>query len=165
MSVPVINSNTSETNMARRYSGKHGKAGSKKPSKDKVISWMNFSKEEIEQLVIKVAKTGKHPSQIGMVLRDSYGIPDVEKTTGKKITKILAEHKLSAELPEDLLHLLKKQINLQKHLGKNKKDMPVKRGLMITKSKIKRLVDYYKETGKLPKNWTYSEEQVKLIVG
>ena len=99
-----------------------------------------------------------------MVLRDSYGIPDVEKATGKKVNKIFAEHKLSAELPEDLLHLLKKQINLQKHLAVNKKDMPVKRGLMITKSKIKRLVDYYKQTGKLPKNWTYSEEQIKMIV-
>ena len=150
--------------MARRYSGKRGKAGSKKPSKDTPAPWMTFSKEEIEQLVVKISKTGKYPSQVGMVLRDSYGIPDVEKATGKKITKILAEHKLSAELPEDLLHLLKKQIYLQKHLAVNKKDMPVKRGLMITKSKIKRLVDYYKETGRLPKNWTYSEEQIKLIV-
>lgn len=151
--------------MARRYSGKHGKAGSKKPPKEKATPWLNYSPEEIEQLVIKIAKTGKHPSQIGMALRDSYGIPDVEKATGKKITKMLAEHKLLQELPEDLLYLLKKQIYLQKHLAINKKDMPVKRGLMITKSKIKRLVDYYKKTGKLPKNWTYSEEQVKFIVG
>lgn len=151
--------------MARRYSGKHGKAGSKKPSKEKTTPWLNYSPEEIEQLVIKVAKTGRHPSQIGMALRDSYGIPDVEKATGKKITKMLAEHKLLQEIPEDLLYLLKKQIYLQKHIGKNKKDMPSFRGLMITKSKINRLVNYYKKSGKLPKNWTYSAEYIKLIVG
>jgi len=151
--------------MARRYSGKHGKAGSKKPASSKTTPWLSHSKEEIEQLVIKVSKSGKQPSQIGMILRDSYGIPDVAKATGKKIVNILAEHKLTAEIPEDLLYLLKKQIYLQKHIGSNKKDEPSIRGLMITKSKINRLVNYYKATGKLPKNWTYSEEKVKLIVG
>ncbi len=151
--------------MARRYSGKHGKAGSKRPPAGKQTPWLSHSKEEIEQLVIKVAKTGKYPSQIGMVLRDSYGIPDVTKATSKSVSKILEEHKLVAEIPEDLLYLLKKQIYLQKHIGKNKGDMPSRRGLMITKSKINRLVSYYKRTNKLPKNWTYSEEQVKLIVG
>ncbi len=151
--------------MARRYSGKHGKAGSKKPPLSKQTPWLSHSKEEIEQLVLKVAKSGKYPSQIGMVLRDSYGIPDVAKATGKKISKILASNKLSQEIPEDLLYLLKKQIYLQKHIEKNKGDMPSKRGLMITKSKINRLVEYYKKSGKLPKNWSYSEEQVKLIVG
>lgn len=151
--------------MARRYSGKHGKAGSKKPAADKKINWITYSKEEVEQLVLKVGKTGKQPSQIGMILRDSYGIPDVQKITSKKIAKILEEHKQASPIPEDLLYLLKKQIYLQKHLGINKKDMPASRGLMITKSKINRLVDYYKNIGKLPKNWTYSEEKVKLIVG
>lgn len=151
--------------MARRYSGKHGKAGSKKPASDKLTPWLSHSKEEIEQLVLKVAKTGKHPSQVGMILRDSYGIPDVAKATGKKIVKILSDHKLTIEIPEDLLYLLKKQIYLQNHIEKNKKDMPSRRGLMITKSKINRLVGYYKKSGKLPQNWTYSEEQVKLIVG
>lgn len=151
--------------MARRYSGKHGKAGSKKPSASKQTPWLSHSKEEIEQLVLKVAKSGKQPSQIGIVLRDLYGIPDVSKATGKKISKILEEHKLNTEIPEDLLFLLKKQIYLQNHINKNKKDTPSRRGLMITKSKINRLVKYYKTTGKLPKNWTYSEEKVKLIVG
>lgn len=151
--------------MARRYSGKHGKAGSKKPAVSQEALVSNYGKDEIEQLVLKIAKSGKHPSQIGMVLRDSYGIADVQKATEKKITKILSEHKLSAEIPEDMLYLLKKQIYLNKHLGKNKGDKAAGRGLMITKSKINRLVKYYKRTGKLPKNWTYSEEQVKLLVG
>src|SRR3989344_5843557 len=150
--------------MARRYSGKKGKSGSKKPSNSD-FSWVKYSTAEIEQLVVKLAKTDKPSAEIGSILRDSYGIPDVKKITKKSINQILKEHKLNPELPEDLFSLMKRQMELQKHLTKNKQDQVAKRGLILTKSKIKRLADYYKQKKKLPQNWVFSEERTKLIIG
>ena len=50
-------------------------------------------------------------------------------------------------------------------MEKNKKDYVAKRGLQLTESKIKRLTKYYKRVGKLPENWKYDREKVKLLVG
>lgn len=150
--------------MARMYSRKKGKAGSKKPLVDKLKPWLNYTPQEIEQLIVKISKTGKNTAQIGMILRDSYGIPDIKKITNKTITKILKEHKLEAKLPEDIANLIKKQIKIIKHLEANKHDMPSRRGLMLTESKINRLKKYYKRIGVLPQDWAYSKEQVKITV-
>lgn len=150
--------------MARMYSRKKGKAGSKKPLSEKPKPWLSYTPQEIEQLIVKISKTGKNTAQIGMILRDSYGIPDVKKITNKTITKILKEHKLESKLPEDIANLIKKQIKIIKHLEANKHDMPSRRGLMLTESKINRLKKYYKRKGVLPQDWAYSKEQVKITV-
>ena len=42
--------------------------------------------------------------------------------------------------------------------------MPTRRGLLLTESKIKRLTKYYKRIGKLPADWTYSRENIKLLL-
>lgn len=151
--------------MARMYSRKKGKHGSKKPLRKSKPSWVRYEKEEIEQLILKLAKADKTPSQIGLILRDSYGVPDVKKVLNKRITKILEENNVLPKLPEDFIALMKKQMSILKHLEVNKKDMPSRRGLTITESKIKKLADYYKRVGKLPKDWKYDREKAKLIVG
>ncbi len=151
--------------MARRYSGKHGKHGSKKPVNKAKPSWVSYADKEIEQLVVKLAKSGKSSSEIGLILRDSYGIPDVHVMTGKKIGHIIEENKLTPNIPEDLISLMKREISLMKHLEKNKHDMTAKRGLQITESKIHRLSKYYKRINKLPAGWKYDKESIKLIIG
>ncbi len=151
-------------NMARKYSGSHGKHGSKKPTKKIKPSWVTYTPKEIEELVVKLAKAGKNPSQIGLVLRDSYGIPDVQIIANKKIKDILAENKITHELPEDLMSLIKREINILKHMEKNKHDMTAKRGLQLTESKIYKISNYYKRTKKLPADWKYDRERIKLIV-
>ena len=149
--------------MARMHSRKRGKAASKKPLKDKLQPWLSYAAEEVEQLVLKLGRSGNSSSKIGIVLRDSYGIPDVQKVTGKRIVKILKDAKLAPELPEDLSFLIKKQTLLIKHIEVNKKDMASRRGLMLTESKIKRLTKYYQRNGVLPKGWTYNPDQAKLL--
>jgi small subunit ribosomal protein S15 len=146
------------------YSRKKGKSGSTKPLKKVKPSWVRYSAKEIEQLVIKLHKSGKSTSEIGIILRDTYGVPDVKTITKKKITKILEENKISFKLPEDLTNLIKKDIKLMTHLEVNKKDMPAKRGHQLTESKIRRLVKYYKRVGKLPKDWNYDVKKAKLLV-
>lgn len=150
--------------MARRYSGKHGKSGSKKPSKITKKTWFRYSSKEVEALIVKIAKTGKPPSQIGLILRDSYGIPDIRVTGLKSITQVLKDNKILPQLPEDLTSLIKREIQLMKHLEFNKKDQPAKRGLHLTESKINRLVKYYKQVGKLPEEWTYERDKAKLLI-
>lgn len=150
--------------MARMHSRDKGKSGSTKPAKKSSPSWLQYKPKEIELLIIKYAKEGKSPSQIGMYLRDEYGIPDIKLVTQKSITKILEEKKLSADIPEDLMALIRKAILIRKHLGENHKDQPGKRGLRLTESKIMRLAKYYKGTGRIPATWKYDPEKVKLTI-
>ncbi len=149
--------------MARMHSRRKGKSGSTKPLKKKKITWLSYKTQEVEKLVVKLAKTGKSKSEIGIILRDSYGIPDVQKITSKKINKILEENQVEQKLPEDLMFLIKKQANILKHLEKNKKDMVSSRGLQLTKSKIRRLIKYYKKIKKLPEEWNYDAEKLQML--
>ncbi len=150
--------------MARMHSRKRGKSGSKRPSKKVKPGWLRYKPKEIELLVVKLTKEGKTPSQIGLVLRDTYGIPAIKVAANTKISKILEEKGLLSKIPEDLMSLIRKSIRLTKHLEANKQDMPVLRGLQLTQSKIKRLVKYYKRTGKLPIDWKFDQKSVSLYV-
>lgn len=147
--------------MARKYSGAKGKSGSKKPSK-RIPSWMRYKEKEIEKLIIKLAKAGESPSKIGMDLRDTYGIHSVKAGTKKRISRILKENELQKEIPEDLMALIKRLIAVKKHLEKHKQDKTAKRGLLITDSKIRRLIKYYKRMGRLPPDWKFEAEKVKM---
>ncbi|RLF51709.1 MAG: 30S ribosomal protein S15 [Thermoplasmata archaeon] len=112
--------------------------------------------EEIEEKILKLAEEGKPPAMIGLILRDVYGVPDVKAALGKKLTRVLAEHGLAPEIPEDLANLIDKRNNLIKHLNRHSKDLHNKRRLQLIEAKIKRLVKYYKREGKLPEKWSYT---------
>jgi len=150
--------------MAKMHSRKKGKSGSKKPTESSLQPWVSYSAEEVQQLVIKSSKSGKPPSQIGIILRDSYGIPDTRKIAKKSILQILRDNNMQGQIPEDLAALIKKEIQITKHLENNRQDRNSKRGLILTESKIKRLAKYYKRTGVLPESWKYSREQAKMVV-
>jgi len=123
-----------------------------------------FKPQEVENLVIELAKKGYLPSEIGRILRDQYGIPSVKEITGKKILQILEEHNLAPTIPEDLMYLMKRAVRTWKHLQRHPKDMVSKRGLMLIESKIKTLIKYYKRTGKLPEEFKYSRERAEMYI-
>ena len=150
--------------MSRMYSGKHGKSGSKKPTKITKKLWIRYSNKEVESIIVKLAKSGKTPSQIGLILRDSYGVPDVRTLEIKSITDTLKNNNLLSKLPEDLTALIKRDIQLMKHLESNKKDMSAKRGMQLTESKINRLAKYYKMKNVLPQEWHYERDKAKLLI-
>ena len=52
-------------------------------------SWSKATAEEVCDQIFKLARRGLAPSQIGVVLRDSQGIPQVKSVTGNKILRIL----------------------------------------------------------------------------
>jgi small subunit ribosomal protein S15 len=150
--------------MARMYSGKHGKHGSTKPVRKTPPIWLKYKPFEVEKLVVKLAKEKKSSAEIGTLLRDMYGIPNVKAVTGKKIVTILRENELATKVPEDLANLIKRVMLIMKHVEANKKDQDAKRGLTLTESKIRRLVKYYKNMGILPESWRYSADQAKFLI-
>lgn len=150
--------------MARKYSGKKGKSGSKKVLDKKQPIWVRHKPKEVEMLVIKLAKEGKSTSEIGIMLRDIYGIPSVKQVTEKRISHILADKKMTPKLPEDMMNLIKRALMVRAHLEQNKKDMTAKRGLEITESKIRRLAKYHMMNGKLDSGWKYNPKDAKLYV-
>ncbi len=150
--------------MARMHSRKKGISGSKKPVKKTISLWVRYKPKEVEMLISKLAKEGNSASKIGIILRDTYGIPDVKTLTKKKITQIAEEKGIKKELPEDLTALIKRAVMLRKHLEENKHDTVAKRGLQLTESKVKRLVKYYKKTGKLTSEWKYDPEKAGFFL-
>ena len=151
------------TKMARMHSRAKGSSGSKKPIK-KIPSWAPYKDKDVEKLVVKYAKAEKSTSEIGTILRDSYGINSVKALTGKTVSTILEENKLLKELPEDLLSLIKKMVDIKRHLEKNKMDQTARRGMLLTSSKIRRLTKYYKRTERLPADWKLDTDRLKIYI-
>jgi len=141
--------------LARLYTSKRGKSGSIRPVSKKAPPWVKYKPEEVEAVMLKLAKEGHNASNIGMMLRDQYGIALVKPILGKKIGEVLASAGLAPKVPEDLESLLKKAEGLRKHLERNKKDYSTKRRLALVESKIHRLVKYYKASKMLEPDWKY----------
>jgi len=151
------------------HSRKHGKHGSKKPVRKKA-HWVTFESDEIEKLIQKLAKDGMTNATIGIYLRDQYGVPDV-RAAGLRVSKVANKtrsEKTTAEggkmsVPEDMYNLIKKSVNLHKHMDTNHGDAKAKHGLELLESKIRRLGKYYVRKKVLPVGWKYTVESAKLI--
>ena len=144
--------------MARMHSDGRGSSGSDKPVSKKTPRWVDYDEEEVVDLVVKLAKNDNSPSEIGMELRDKYGIPEVREVTGKKITEILDEEGLSLQIPEDLQNLVDRAESLQEHVDEHPKDEDAIRNLELTEAKIRRVASYHREEGNIDEDWKYSRE-------
>ena len=149
--------------MARMHARRKGKSGSTHPIRKKHPEWSSLNPREIEARIIELAKSEKSTSEIGMILRDQYAVPDVKIATDKKISQILENNNIKFEIPEDLRNLIRTALTLRKHLDTNKKDLKNKRNLQLTESKIRRLTKYYHAEQRLLKGWKYSPAQAKLM--
>ena len=141
--------------MAKMHSKGKGISSSALPFDRAPPEWCEQKSEQVSNLICKLAKQGLVPSQIGVFLRDCKGIPQTKNITGKKILRILKLNGLAPEIPEDLFFLIKKAINVRKHLERNKKDKDSKFRLILIESKIYRLARYYKKNKQLPTDWQY----------
>lgn len=123
---------------------------------------MNFSQDEIVATVSKLAKEGLTPSQIGLRLRDEYGIPNTKTFLGKSITEVFEESKNAQSIPEDLGRLVSRAAKLKEHLGRHHADRKNVRSLELLEAKIHRLSSYYKNNERLRLDWKYSVEVAQL---
>lgn len=150
--------------MARMYSRRKGKSGSTRPMRTEAPGWSNTNKEEIEETIKQLATRGHSSSEIGMILRDRHGVPDVTLVTGKKIVAIMKESNVAPKIPEDMYNLIVKVLELKKHIDRNHKDVHNRRSLNLMESKIRRLGKYYSREGRIPADWKYSIQRAELLI-
>jgi len=150
--------------MAKLHSRKGGSSRSRPPMVTKAPEWSDVSKEELEKTIMKLHDTGMSPSRIGLTLRDQYGVPNVKLVIGTSITGFLRDNNALADIPEDLTNLMRKALHVRKHIKANKKDVHNKRALQLTENKIRRMVKYYHDSGRLAPEWTYSPETAEILI-
>lgn len=148
------------TDLADALRNRKGISKASLPYKRNPPSWLKTSPEDVCTNICKLAKKGLVPSQIGVYLRDSQGISQVRAVTGNKILRILKANGLAPDIPEDLYMLIKKAVNVRKHLDRNRKDKDAKFRLILIESRIHRLARYYKKTKQIPANWKYGQNVI-----
>ncbi len=104
--------------------------------------WLKYTKDEVKEIILKLADKGLTAEKIGLVLRDQYGIPKT-KIYNFKISQVLKE-KNKFEEPSKL-NLDKKTKKIIEHYKKNKQDKKAEHALIITKTKLKKIKDYLKK--------------------
>ena len=150
--------------MARMHSRKKGSSRSRPPSVSKAPEWCDISKDELEKVILKLHDGGITSSGIGLTLRDQYGVPSVKLVLGKNLNRFLKERGALPEVPDDLINLMRRALHIRKHLKANDKDVHNKRSLQLIESKIRRLVRYYHDSGRLASSWEYTPEGAEIIV-
>jgi small subunit ribosomal protein S15 len=127
-------------------------------------TWSDVSKEEVEKAIMKLHESGMPSSRIGLTLRDQYGVPSIKLVLDKNLNSFLKENNALPDVPEDLGNLMRKALHIRKHIKANKKDVHNKRALQLTENKVRRLVKYYRDSGRLAPDWTYSPETAEILV-
>ena len=150
--------------MAKMHSRKKGSSRSRPPAAAKAPEWSDVSKEELEKAIMKLHESGLPSSRIGLTLRDQYGVPSVKLALGKNLNRFLKENNALPEVPEDLGNLMRKALHIRKHIRANDKDVHNKRSLHLTENKVRRLVKYYHDSGRLAPDWTYSPETAEILI-
>lgn len=150
--------------MSRIHSGHRGRASSRRPYPATLPSWVPLEKDEVVEQVVKLAKSGSSSAQIGMLLRDTHGVPSVRLVTGERIRPLLKSRGAAPALPDDLAALIRRVVHLQQHLASHPSDLSNKRGLHLMESRIRRLAQYYRRTKVLPADWRYTSETAALKV-
>jgi small subunit ribosomal protein S15 len=148
--------------LARIHSHRHGKSHQTRPTSRSTPSWVTYGADETKAAVLKLAKEGLTNSQIGMTLRDDYGVPLVRPVAGKSISEVLLEGGAAPKLPQDLRDLIERAERVQKHLAAHKGDRKNVHSLELVEAKIYRLSKYYKDRGMLPQDFKYTAVVAQL---
>ena len=85
-------------------------------------TWVKMQEPELKKIIVELLEKYP-PSQIGMVLRDQYGIPTT-RIYGRKLKEYLTE--AGIEVNEDLDNAEKKVERMKEHLKSNITDRKAK---------------------------------------
>jgi small subunit ribosomal protein S15 len=146
--------------MAKMHSRKKGSSRSRPPAVAKVPAWSDVSNEELEKHH-EAARERNAPSRIGLTLRDQYGVQ--HQRSWAKYNRFPKENK-ACLIYQRIHQLMRKALHVRKHLKANKKDVHNKRSLHLTENKVRRLVKYYHDSGRLAPDWTYSPETAEILI-
>jgi small subunit ribosomal protein S15 len=95
-------------------------------AKSTAPSWVKMKPAELEKIIVELGRKGENPSKIGLILRDTHGVPKA-KLLGKKIVQILKENKVQYKTEKETSEI--KIGNLKSHITKNKHDYSASRSL------------------------------------
>jgi len=114
-------------------------AKTKKSAKMEKPVWLKLSEDDMKKIISELA--GKHqPAQIGLILRDQYGIPTT-KIFGKRLSVYLKE--LGIETKADLVNAEKKFDKLKEHMKKHITDKKAKHKSQKAHSNLIKLKQYH----------------------
>lgn len=150
--------------MGRMHSGGKGQSGSTRPDVDEVPEWSEQDKSFVESKIVELNNEGHSNAMIGTILRDQWSVPSVKLLLGKSVGAVLAEAGITRSVPEDLMNMMRKAQGIMDHLETNRKDLHNNRQLNLVESKIRRSARYYRANGKLPEEWNYKRENLRLMV-
>jgi small subunit ribosomal protein S15 len=148
--------------MARIHSHRHGASHQTRPTSKRAPAWVTYGPDELKAAIVKLAKDGLTPSQIGIALRDDYGVPLTRPLIGESVTEVLKEGKVMPKLPQDLQDLINRSQRVKGHLDAHKGDRKNVHSLELVEAKIYRLVKYYKAKGLLPEDFRYQAVVAQL---
>ncbi len=102
-------------------------------------TWVKMKEPELKKVILELSEKYA-PSQIGIILRDQYGIPTT-KVFGKKLKAYLKE--LGIDKNEDLENAEKKVTGLKEHLKNNITDRSAKHKLQHAQSRLNIIKKYF----------------------
>jgi len=107
-------------------------------------TWVKMKEPELKKIIVELSATYA-PSQIGIILRDQYGVPTT-KVFGKKLKAYLKE--LGINRNEDLENAEKKVDKMKEHLKNNITDRSAKHKLQHAQSRLNITKKYFGITGR-----------------
>ena len=127
-------------------------------------NWVSVTPQEISTIICQLAKKATPVSKIGLILRDQYGVGQTRAVTGQKILRILKTNGLAPAFPEDLYCLIRKAVNIRKHLERNRRDKDSKFRLILVESRIHRLTRYYRRTRRVAPTFGYDSSKADALL-
>jgi len=74
--------------------------------------WLNVNEDEVKSIITNLVNKKRSLSEIGIILRDDHGIPDIKLITGKNLKKTIEEDcGIRIDFPEDLRDLITRALN------------------------------------------------------
>lgn len=107
-------------------------------------AWLKMSEEDLVKLIGTLSEKYQ-PAQIGLVLRDQYGVPTT-KVYGKKLGQYLAE--VGKKTNADLKNVEKKVEKMNEHLKKHITDKRSKHMLQKSVSRLNAMRKYSSKKNK-----------------
>ena len=150
--------------MGRLHSKGKGISSSTLPYRRTPPHWLQMTSEECVKAICEYAKKGIRPSQIGDLMRDRHAVGTVRLVTGRKVLRILRANGLAPAVPEEIYFLIRRAVNIRKHIERNPHDTDSKYRLILTEARIHRLARYYKGARKLAPNWKYNAQTASALV-
>jgi small subunit ribosomal protein S15 len=100
--------------------------------------WLKMSEEELRKLVLELSEKYQ-PAQIGLILRDQYGVPTT-KVFGKKLSAYLREAGKNEFF--EVKNIEKKVAKIKEHMKNNGQDKKAKHKFQKANSRLNALRKY-----------------------